>query len=190
MLIDIVTLFKRPSKFVKISLNTQFIDKYRELIALSHISQNVSSIPGGNITDFSKRHPSTRPLGLRSNPPSKTESKPGRSGFVSERTRHGETRTLARYEGVICYLLPPRRLRRHPSTEGNWTNGYGVGAGHTTEQTGESLPCAAMLPRIAALYGCTVDELLREDSAPAAHNKAAPEGGGEEAIIRNATTCV
>jgi transcriptional regulator with XRE-family HTH domain len=44
-------------------------------------------------------------------------------------------------------------------------------------ETGASHPRAIMLPRIAALYGCTVDELLREDSAPPAHNKAAPEGG-------------
>jgi hypothetical protein len=55
MLIDIFSLSTPLSKSVKTSLNMRFIDKYRELIALSHISQNVSSSPGGNITDFSKR---------------------------------------------------------------------------------------------------------------------------------------
>ena len=30
-------------------------------------------------------------------------------------------------------------------------------------ETGKTLPRAALLPKLAALYGCTVDELLRED---------------------------
>lgn len=30
-------------------------------------------------------------------------------------------------------------------------------------ETGRNLPRAALLPKLAALYGCTVDDLLRED---------------------------
>ena len=31
-------------------------------------------------------------------------------------------------------------------------------------ETGKNLPRAALLPRLAALYNCTVDDLLREDA--------------------------
>ncbi len=30
-------------------------------------------------------------------------------------------------------------------------------------ETGKTMPRAALLPKLAALYDCTVDELLRED---------------------------
>lgn len=30
-------------------------------------------------------------------------------------------------------------------------------------ETGKTLPRAVLLPKLAALYGCTIDELLRED---------------------------
>lgn len=38
-------------------------------------------------------------------------------------------------------------------------------------ETGKTMPRAALLPRLAALYGTTVDELLREDDAGADHDK-------------------
>lgn len=34
-------------------------------------------------------------------------------------------------------------------------------------ETGDALPRAEMLPEIARLYGCTVDELLNGDDKPA-----------------------
>lgn len=30
-------------------------------------------------------------------------------------------------------------------------------------ETGKTLPRASLLPKLAALYGCTVDELMRDD---------------------------
>lgn len=30
-------------------------------------------------------------------------------------------------------------------------------------ENGKTLPCASILPKLASLYNCTVDELLRED---------------------------
>lgn len=30
-------------------------------------------------------------------------------------------------------------------------------------EAGKTMPRAALLPKLAALYGCTIDELLRED---------------------------
>lgn len=38
-------------------------------------------------------------------------------------------------------------------------------------ETGKTRPRASLLVKLAALYGCTVDELLREDNA--AHRKEA-----------------
>lgn len=38
-------------------------------------------------------------------------------------------------------------------------------------ETGKTLPRTALLPKLAALYGCTVDELLREDDASADNTK-------------------
>lgn len=38
-------------------------------------------------------------------------------------------------------------------------------------ETGKTLPRAALLPKLAVLYGCTVDELLREDDTGADHNE-------------------
>lgn len=38
-------------------------------------------------------------------------------------------------------------------------------------ETGKTLPRAALLPKLAALYGTTVDELLREDDASVDRNK-------------------
>lgn len=38
-------------------------------------------------------------------------------------------------------------------------------------ETGKNLPRAALLPKLAALYGTTVDELLREDDTGADHNE-------------------
>ena len=35
-------------------------------------------------------------------------------------------------------------------------------------ETGASLPRADLLPKIAALYGCTVDDLLRDEDAETA----------------------
>lgn len=32
-------------------------------------------------------------------------------------------------------------------------------------ETGKTLPQAALLPKLAVLYNCTVDELLREDES-------------------------
>lgn len=34
-------------------------------------------------------------------------------------------------------------------------------------ETGRTLPRAALLPKLATLYGCTVDDLLREDDTSA-----------------------
>jgi len=38
-------------------------------------------------------------------------------------------------------------------------------------ETGKTMPRAALLPRLAALYNCTVDELLREDGTGADRNE-------------------
>jgi transcriptional regulator with XRE-family HTH domain len=45
-------------------------------------------------------------------------------------------------------------------------------------ETGESLPRASLLPRIAALYGCTVDELLA-DAGDAGDGDAGGSGSVE-----------
>ncbi len=37
-------------------------------------------------------------------------------------------------------------------------------------ETGKTMPRATLLPKLAALYGCTVDELLREDDTSANDN--------------------
>lgn len=41
-------------------------------------------------------------------------------------------------------------------------------------EKGKWLPRAALLPRIAALYGCTVDELLTADDTPLLESKGSP----------------
>ena len=38
-------------------------------------------------------------------------------------------------------------------------------------ETGKTLPRTALLPKLATLYGCSVDELLREDDISADYNK-------------------